>query len=767
MSVHRISVLLVEDNPGDARLLREAVREAEGSQIQLSHADTLTGAFARLDQERFDVIMLDLSLPDAEGLDTLRRTHAHAPSVPIVVLTGHDDELLAVRAVREGAQDYLVKGQVTSQLLVRAMRYATERKRAIEALQRSEEYHRSLLENALDIVTVMDPDGGVRYSSPSYERVLGYEQGGLAGISFYSLLHPDDLERVQELLAVGSRSPGSTQSLECRVAHRNGSWRVFEAIWKHVGSDSSVAGFILNSRDITERKLAEEAVRHANETLRAVIQTSPLAIYSLDLGGHVQSWNSAAERIFGYSESDVLHRRLPIIFAENEEAFEQSLRGAAAGHLLVGDEQRRQRKDGTPVDVTVWNAQLSDVDGTVAGIVEAVADITESKRLEEQFRQAQKMEAVGRLAGGVAHDFNNLLTIITGYCQMILDRFDSKDPIADDMKQVIKAADRATALTKQLLAFSRKQVVQPRVVDLRSLIQDMQQMLKRLLGENIELAYSAAPDLGRVRVDPGQLGQVIVNMVVNARDAMPNGGTVRIDIRNVQISSSGHHGVQPGSYVLLEVSDTGTGMDEQTRLHLFEPFFTTKEKGRGTGLGLSTSYGIVKQNHGEIIVESEPGLGSTFSVYLPSVDEPADTPITETSKASVRSHALGTETILVAEDEEDVRTVINEMLRKQGYRVLTASGGHQALELARKLEGRLHLLISDIMMPGMGGRELAEHVRRSRPGLKVLYVSGYTDGAIANEEELEPETDFLHKPFTPDQLAAKVRQVLEGRPAIA
>ncbi|HUS05293.1 MAG TPA: PAS domain S-box protein [Bryobacteraceae bacterium] len=765
MNFERISVLLVEDNPGDARLMREAVREAEGSNIRLTHEDTLAKALARLEAERFDIIMLDLSLPDADGLETLVTAHSHSPSVPIVVLTGLDDEALAVRALREGAQDYLVKGQVTSHLLVRAMRYATERKRAVEALQRSEEYFRSLIENALDIITVLDTDGNIRYGSPSLDRVLGYEPGHLNGSSIYPLIHPEDQSAFRERLSSSSRNPGASHSFEFRLRHATGSWLVLEGIGKSFASDSAVAGLVLNSRDITQRKGAEEALREANETLRAVIETSPLAIYSLDLEGRVKSWNAAAEAIFGFSEAEVLNRSLPIIFPQDQPAFRIRLRQAALGKVMVGDEGRRCRKDGSPIEVSIWSAQLRDATGAVTGIVAAVADNTERKRLEEQFRQAQKMEAVGRLAGGVAHDFNNLLTVITGYCQMLLDRLPESDPLYGDMQQVLKAADRATTLTKQLLAFSRKQIVQPKIVDLRLLIMELEHMLHRLLGEDIELLIHSAPGLGKVRVDPGQLEQVIVNLVVNARDAMPSGGKLTIEMHNMDVSAgyaSRHLTLAAGSYVLLAVSDTGSGITPEVKTHLFEPFFTTKEKGRGTGLGLSTSYGIIKQNQGEILVYSEIGYGTVFKIYLPRVQEPAslDAPL----HAEPRDYR-GSETILVVEDEDGVRRVVGEMLQKQGYRVLAASGGPEAIELCLTNNERMHLLITDVVMPKMSGRELANRIRAMRPDIQVLFVSGYTDSAIVHHGVLDPGTDFLQKPFAPEQLAAKVRAVLEGNKA--
>src|SRR4051812_1662077 len=353
MSAPQIDVLLVEDNSGDARLLHEAVKDTGDMSIRLAHEETLARALKCLDTERFDVIMLDLSLPDASGIQTLERTHAHSPNVPIIVLTGLDDEALAVRAVRDGAQDYLVKGQVTGPVLVRAMRYATERRRATEELQRSEEYFRSLIENALDIITVLDDKGIVRYGSPSIERVLGYRVSALNDTNILALIHPDDRRRVLEKLALGAENPGLTQQFRFRLRHRDGSWRVLEAIGKRSEVNSAVGGFVVNSRDITERTQAEEALREANEKLRAVIETSPLAIFTLDLQGNVKSWSRAAEVIFGFSMAEVMNRPLPIVFPENQPDFSSRLQQSIRGQLLAGSEERFCRKDGSPIEVSM------------------------------------------------------------------------------------------------------------------------------------------------------------------------------------------------------------------------------------------------------------------------------------------------------------------------------------------------------------------------------------------------------------------------------
>ncbi len=750
-----ISVLLVEDNHADARLLREALYEGGGTSFQLTHANTLAAALQRLDSMTFDVVLLDLSLPDADGLDTLVRTHERAPSVPIVVLTGLNDEDLATRAVREGAQDYLVKGQVDGQLLVRAMRYATERKRAIEALQRSEEYYRSLIENALDIIVVLGSEGNILYGSPSFERVLGYPAGALTRSNVFELVHPDDRAKVRAIMKIGNKNPGATKSFECRLCHRNGTWRVMETIGKHFEGETTVNGYVLNSRDITERKRGEEALRQAKETLQAVIETSPLAIYRIDTNGEIKSWNTAAQTIFGLAESEVLNRSIDIVFSAAEQNSLVRIAEALDGHLAVAREEHLPRKDGTLVEVTVWNAQLRDGSGKVIGVVEVVADNTDRKRLELQFRQIQKMDAVGLLAGGIAHDFNNLLTVITGYCEMMLDQIDPATPIHEDVKEVLKASERATALTKQLLAFSRKQIVQPRVIDLHQLVQDTEQLLRRLVGTNIEIAIHPPASVMKVRADPGHLEQVIVNLVVNARDAMPEGGRIEIWLRSEFHPADAS--LVAGSYVVLELTDTGTGIDEDTQKHLFDPFFTTKEKGRGTGLGLSTSYGIVKQNHGEITFSSTLGQGTRFYIYLPEVAEPLD--FAPPIQKSPRSYS-GRETILLAEDEDGVRTVMTEMLEKRGYVVLPVNGGVDALQAIQSHPGKLDLLVTDVIMPKMSGRDLAEKAVILRPGLKVLYVSGYTGEIMDEGGELEEGTDLLQKPFTPDELAAKVREVL-------
>ncbi|WP_447975046.1 ATP-binding protein [Nitrospira sp. Kam-Ns4a] len=387
--------------------------------------------------------------------------------------------------------------------------------------------------------------------------------------------------------------------------------------------------------------------------------------------------------------------------------------------------------------------------------------INERKELEAQLLQAQKMEAVGKLAGGVAHDFNNLLTIINGYSHLLLSRLAVNDPLRPDVEEIKQAGDRAAALTQQLLAFSRRQVLIPSVLDLNAVVSGMSSMVQRLLGEDIDLSTALAPALGHVRADRSQLEQVIMNLAVNARDAMPQGGKLTIETANVDIDDSFRHGqvVAPGRYVLLAVSDTGQGMDEETKARVFEPFFTTKGLGKGTGLGLSTVYGIVRQSGGYIFVYSEPGKGSTFKIYLPRVDEAV-----EPEPAALADPGLprGNETILLVEDEPGVRMLVRDTLELQGYTVLEARHGIEALVLSSRHPGPVHLLLTDVVMPQMSGREVAAQLLAARPDVKVLYMSGYAENSVVHHGILDPGTAFLQKPFTPDVLVRRVREVLDG-----
>jgi PAS domain S-box-containing protein len=519
----------------------------------------------------------------------------------------------------------------------------------------------------------------------------------------------------------------------------------------------------LEERKLQQQKLAaEEALRRSEANLRSLVENAPYAIYKTNVDtGRFISANPALVAMLGYeSEAEVLALDLATQVYRNPTARACLLPELEQQEHFHNLELEWKRKDGAPLTLRSSGRMVRNGNGEK--FFEAIAeDVTERRSLERQLQQAQKMEAVGRLAGGVAHDFNNLLTVIRGYAELMLEE-PEREKIRRHAQNIMKASDRTAALTRQLLAFSRKQVLWPQVLDLNAVVGETKKMLPPLIGEDVLVIVIPGPRLGRVKADLGQLEQVLMNLVINARDAMPRGGKLVLETANVECDQdycSLHPGARPGSYVMLAVSDNGGGMDAETQAHIFEPFFTTKSKDKGTGLGLATVYGIVKQSGGHIFVYSEPGIGTTFKVYLPRVEQAADAP---QSQPHFEEKAAVTETVLVVEDEEAVRRLTHMFLQQRGYRVLEATNGAEALQVAARHAGPIHLLVTDMVMPGMRGRELAEKLSSARPGMKVLYVSGYTDGSIVENGELGPGSSFLEKPFSSDTLARKVRHVLSS-----
>ncbi len=509
----------------------------------------------------------------------------------------------------------------------------------------------------------------------------------------------------------------------------------------------------------SELTAASERLTEATELNHAVIECSPLAIWAIDLEGKVSFWNPAAERIFGWKENEVIGRPLPVVPPEQAEEYRSWIERFRRGESMSAVEATRQKVDGKRIDVMIWTAPLRDSTGKIRGTIAIDSDISQHKLLEAQFRQSQKLEAVGRLAGGVAHDFNNLLTVITGYSEMLVGEAQDRPNLLDYAREIQYAASRAGSLTAQLLAFSRRQISQPRVLDLNEVVLHSMKLLRRVIGEDIDIETHLDRQLGRVKVDPIHIDQVIMNLVVNARDAMENGGKLTIETSNQMLDAdyAGRHiGVQPGRYCLLAISDTGVGMSPEVKNRLFEPFFTTKEAGKGTGLGLSIVYGIVKQSNGEIMVYSEPGRGTTFKVYLPTVEAPEEISTAEARSAELR----GTETILLCEDDDSIRRLVHAMLVKQGYRVLEAATPEAALDIGRKTDGPIHLLLTDIVMPRSSGFDLMKSLRETVPGVKVLYMSGYTDNQVSRSWAIESGTPFIQKPFTAAALTQKIRDVL-------
>jgi two-component system, cell cycle sensor histidine kinase and response regulator CckA len=516
-------------------------------------------------------------------------------------------------------------------------------------------------------------------------------------------------------------------------------------------------------RHALERKQAAEALQLSEERYRDIVENAHDFIYSHDLNGNYTSINNAGEQITGYTREETLTMNfVQTVAPDFVEIAQELIAGKLAGEKGSACDLEIVAKDGRHIALEI-NTKLVFRDGALIGVQGTARDVTERKALEEQLRQSQKMEAIGRLAGGIAHDFNNLLTAITGYSELSMNQLGDEDPLFDNLQEIKKAGDRAASLTRQLLAFSRKQVLQPKVLDLNLVVSDMEKMLTRLIGEHIELFTVLEPKLESIKVDPGQIEQIIMNLAVNARDAMPQGGRLTIETRNVLLDDEyarKHIAVTPGPFVMLAVSDSGSGIDSETQSRIFEPFFTTKEVGKGTGLGLSTVYGIVKQSGGNIWVHSEVGLGTTFTIYLPRTDENLQT----YKRESRNERGLrGTETVLIAEDEEVVRKLACQVLRMQGYQLLEAADGNEALLISQTHLAPIDLLITDVIMPGMSGAELANRLTGLRPESKVLLMSGYTDSAIVHLEVLDGGANFIQKPFSPEALAIKVREVLDAK----
>jgi PAS domain S-box-containing protein len=525
--------------------------------------------------------------------------------------------------------------------------------------------------------------------------------------------------------------------------------------------DDTFAGFIGSAMDLTERKAAEEKLRLRDRAIEATSQGIIITDPSRD-DNPIVYVNPAFEKLSGYTQTEAVGRNCRFLQGpETDPTAVVELHDAIKQERSCAVELLNYRKDGMQYWVALNVSPICDAAGVVTHFVGVQTDITERKRLESQFRQAQKMEAVGRLAGGIAHDFNNLLTAILGYSQILLSGMAPDDPCRAGLEEIKKAGERAASLTHQLLAFSRRQVLLPKILDLNAVVADFEKMLLRLIGEDIELTTVPGKELGRIKADPGQVEQILMNLAVNSRDAMPHGGRLTIETANVDLNETDARSnpeLYIGSFVMLAVRDTGCGMDAATRARVFEPFFTTKDVGKGTGLGLATVYGIVQQSGGHIALESEPGSGTTFRIFFPRMEEAA---AAQSAQAQRTATSAGQETVLVVEDEPGVRTLVCEVLRRHGYTVLAAANGDEALARCAQHKDSIHLLVTDVVMPVMSGRQLADRLVEQNGDLKVLYMSGYVNPEGEHPASWNGRRAFLQKPFKPDALARLVRQVLD------
>ncbi|MGQ9594580.1 MAG: MEDS domain-containing protein [Anaerolineae bacterium] len=677
--------------------------------------------------------------------------------------------LREVAPALRGFADGVAMALENARLCREAQEELARRHQAEERLRESEARYRAIVEQSVSGLVLTDGQGLVAEWNPALEEMTGLPRAAVMGRPIWEV-HADlagdraraegiteRVRKVVESLFRQGDAPWLHRRME-RVIHRpDGTRRVLSSEYfpVRVGGNLFLGGFF---QDVTERYEAERARRESEARYRALAESSEDMILLLNREGRILYANSTTARELGRPLEEILGQPVAefLPLAEPQAPYVHVQRAFDQGTSLHLDHQLSL---GDKVWLNTWLVPIRDAGGRIYGVLNVYRDITERKRLEEQLQQAVKMEAIGRLAGGVAHDFNNLLTAIGGYAHLLRESLGKDDPRRRDVEEILAATDRAASLTRQLLAFSRRQVLRLEVLNLNAVILEVEKMLRRLIGEDIALVTALAEDLGYVEADRSQIEQVILNLVVNAREAMPRGGTLTIETANVFLDDAyarQHVEVKPGPYVLLAVTDTGIGMDAKVLRHIFEPFFTTKET--GTGLGLSTVYGIVKQSGGHIWVYSEPGQGTTFKIYLPQVEKPAR-PAPQPPVITGLPH--GTETVLVVEDAEAVREFAARVLRELGYTVLTATSGAEALRVAEGYDGPIHLLLTDVVMPGMNGQALQERLTERRPGLKVLYMSGYTENAIVLQGVLKPGTPYIQKPFTPRDLARRVRQVLD------
>jgi PAS domain S-box-containing protein len=719
-------------------------------------------ALASLRADAPPLIVVEEPLADMSATDFCRRARAlpEGADAVILVISPRDDDLLAV--LDAGATDLYTTSLGPDVLQSRVL--IAERLVAQQARLRDRELRfRRLFESGVAGVTISDLDGNFKEANDAFLHMLGYERGDmLAGrlnwevISPLDRLVPDTEDRAQ------LRATGFLPLRERVYVHKDG--RHIAAL---VGSAAleGTTECISYVADISARKGAEEALRASEGRYRILFDQSPFPKFLFDyetLG--FLAVNDAATRNYGYSRDELLTMTLEDIRPEGDVVGVRARTGGNPFGTTNAGVWRHTRKDKSVLDAEV-TVHKFPLDGRPCGLFVAV-DVTERNRMEWQLRQAQKLEALGSLAGGVAHDFNNILSVILSYSEMLAAGLKVGDPMRGDLEEILAAGKRAGTLTRQLLAFSRQQVLQPKILDLDAVVEGIGKMLGRVVGEDVQLSIVRGVELGAVKADPGQVEQVLMNLAVNARDAMPSGGRLTIETGNVELDAAyaaTHPGVEPGPFVMLAVTDNGTGMSAATRERIFEPFFTTKEVGKGTGLGLATVFGIVRQSGGSVWVYSEPGEGTTIKVYLPRVTSTGMTALTE-APAIATEPPSGSETVLLVEDEEPVRTLVRTILERHGYHVIEAQSGGDALLICEEHRATIHVLLTDVVMPRMSGRKLAERLRPLRPEMKVLYMSGYTDDSVVRHGVLDSDVAFLQKPITPEALIRKLHDVLASRP---
>jgi PAS domain S-box-containing protein len=758
-----IRILHLEDEDNDAELVAAAL-QSDGVSCDIVRATNEDDFRAFLKDEVFDIILADYALPAFDGVSALMIARREAPHVPFIILSGTLGEELAIDILKTGATDYIIKDRLTrlAPSVSRAIREASrerEKREAETALRESQKRLDLALRASRMGVWSWDVAADSFLVDERTVEILG---GDLAipprdMASFLSHVHPDDRDQVESEMRAAAE-----EGSECHVEYRVGTGKLVRHVatrgqFHHdAATDSSRA--IGVSWDVTDEKREEQQRR----LLSTVLESATNAVMITDAEGHISWVNLAFSALTGYELSEVIGRTPSFLKSgKHDDKFYRDIWETISRGMPWQGQIVNRRKDGTLYTEEMVICPVRGSYGETSSFVCMKRDITLEVDLTRQLHQAQRLEAVGRLAGGIAHDFNNILTVISGNADLALADLAQDEPMSQTFQEIADASRRAAALTRQLLAFSRKQILQPRVLDLNEMVRGTEKMLRRLIGEDVKISIRLQPGLGSVRADPGQVEQIMMNLAVNARDAMPRGGDLVFETENVEIRET-HAGVggvrvHSGRYVKLTVTDTGEGMDEETLSRVFEPFFTTKEKGRGTGLGLSTVYGIVKQSGGFIWVRSEPGKGASFEITFPQVDLTPERQETDAPAATSR----GGETILLVEDEENVLKLARSMLERAGYKIVAARNGAEALRIVENEEEPVDLLLTDVVMPGMSGRALADAAKSLRQSLRVLFTSGYTDDAIVHHGVLEAGAHLLEKPYSRQSLLDSVRQALD------
>jgi two-component system cell cycle sensor histidine kinase/response regulator CckA len=801
-------VLLIEDNEDDAVLIQDVLSRQGGEPVTVDWADRLDTGLTHLARGPVDAVLADLSLPDNHGLDILSTLRRHRRDAPVIVLTGLDDEAVAEQALRHGAQDYWVKSRLSPDGLTRAIRYAIERHQTELALRQSEERFQLACRAARDAIWDWDIDGDQLAWNETYRSVFGHSlpEKDNRMATWSERIHPEERDTVLAGLHAAIQSSDTIWTGEFRFLRTDGTYAYALNRGYIVRSDDGVPRRMIGAMvDMSERRqsdrqrAAQLAVTTALDESVSLGEAMPTllrvigelkdwvfgSVWLVDAHQKVlrvdATWHSSsinADELTAVYRATCLRpdiglagrtwkAGIPLILADISKdsasptadlAQQAGLRGACAfpihrGQDIMGvlefythevlrtDEEHRQ--------------MLADLGAKISQLLHR-------KDLERQLRQAQKMEALGTMAGGIAHDFNNLLTVINSWSALLLERASMGEKEKHGLTQIKEAGDKAAGLTSQLLAFTRRQVVEQQAMNLNERVMSIVELMQRVIGEDIHLAVHLDPHLAQVKGDAGQIEQVIMNLVVNARDAMPQGGRLELMTRNVDIEETDHcrqEELRPGSYAVLTVRDSGCGMDAKTRAQIFEPFFTTKERDKGTGLGLSMAYGIIKQSGGNIAVESEPNSGATFTIYLPQL---GGSPPEPHSKPVASPLLRGQETVLLVEDDEMVLELAQVVLEAQHYRVLAARNAEEAIELVRHHVLDIDVVLTDTVMPGMGGPALAERLLQMRPGLRVIVTSGYAGRGQEFIQSLGSQAAFLQKPYTPDMLTKKLREVLDS-----